>query len=102
MSGLAAAHAVPKCVFFCIVGLQRRVTALWCPISHHPPSGAPPSCPAATRRALPNSTGEKVRTVFVAKADVTQLDKHHTVSCLRPLTSIYCLCCCCKLNYEVY
>ncbi|CAB1434594.1 unnamed protein product [Pleuronectes platessa] len=35
------------------------VTVPWCPTCRRPPSGAPPSCPAATHRASPNSTGEK-------------------------------------------
>lgn len=47
---------------FCfVIGWQRRATQHWFPVCHHPPSGAPPSCPAATRRASPNSTAETVR-----------------------------------------
>lgn len=52
-------------LFFCfVIGWQRSVTAHWCPICRHRPSGAPPSCPAVTRRASPNSTGETVRKSF--------------------------------------
>lgn len=49
-------------LFFCfVIGWQRCVTARWCPICRRRPSGAPPTCPAVTRRASPNSTGETVR-----------------------------------------
>lgn len=43
---------------------QRGVMARCCPTCHHRPSGALPSCPAATRRASPNSTGETVSVDF--------------------------------------
>lgn len=49
-------------LFFCfVIGWQRCVTARWCPICRRRPSGAPPTCPAVTRQASPNSTGETVR-----------------------------------------
>lgn len=49
-------------LFFCfVIGWQRCVTTRWCPICRRRPSGAPPTCPAVTRQASPNSTGETVR-----------------------------------------
>lgn len=52
-------HVLPFCF---VIGWQRRATPLWFPVCCHPPSEAPPSCPAATHRASPNSTAETVRT----------------------------------------